>query len=282
MEEKNFSNIPWVILQLSNRMFALSAFNVEQMIVLDKVVKVPNMPDHIRGVINNRGKVIPLLDMRRRLGISSLLDETNKLKDMIDMREKEHLEWLDELELSVKEHRVFEGELDPHKCAFGKWYDNYQSKNLMITNFLKRFDEPHKAVHSVAIEVEEHVEKDEFDRAFEIIQNTRDTIMSELTDLFDKFKQLLDETTREIAIIICNDKTKKLFAISVDSVESVERLMEDTIENLSEKYFMLDNELIKFIGTRKKDDTQVLILNPEKILDIDVSKIVQQPQEASA
>jgi purine-binding chemotaxis protein CheW len=32
------------------------------------ITVVPQMPDHIRGVINLRGKIIPVMDLRRRFG----------------------------------------------------------------------------------------------------------------------------------------------------------------------------------------------------------------------
>ena len=38
----------------------------------DTVTEIPNTPDYILGVINLRGAVVPIIDLRRRLGIQSI------------------------------------------------------------------------------------------------------------------------------------------------------------------------------------------------------------------
>lgn len=35
-----------------------------------EVTRVPNAPEHVDGVINLRGKVIPIIDLRRRFGMA--------------------------------------------------------------------------------------------------------------------------------------------------------------------------------------------------------------------
>jgi len=36
---------------------------------LQEITEIPGLPDYILGVINLRGKIIPIMDMRRRLGM---------------------------------------------------------------------------------------------------------------------------------------------------------------------------------------------------------------------
>lgn len=38
----------------------------------DEVTSVPNMPEYIRGVINLRGTIVPVIDLRRRFGLEIL------------------------------------------------------------------------------------------------------------------------------------------------------------------------------------------------------------------
>ena len=38
----------------------------------DTVTEIPNTPDYVLGVINLRGAVVPIIDLRRRLGIPSI------------------------------------------------------------------------------------------------------------------------------------------------------------------------------------------------------------------
>ena len=42
---------------------------MQEIIRLRELTRVPNMPDFVDGVINLRGKVIPVIGLRRRMGI---------------------------------------------------------------------------------------------------------------------------------------------------------------------------------------------------------------------
>ncbi len=123
------TDMPWVIFHLLDEQFAVSANHVREMVAMPKVVPVPQTPDYIRGVINLRGQVMPVMDLRLRMEMTSLVDETEDLIHLLDQREQDHKNWITELESSVREHREFKLATDPHKCAFGKWYDNFKTEN---------------------------------------------------------------------------------------------------------------------------------------------------------
>lgn len=58
--------------------YAVPVGHVTEIVRLQKSFSVPDVPSYIRGVINLRGKVIPLLDVRSRFGLaqSSYSDRT--------------------------------------------------------------------------------------------------------------------------------------------------------------------------------------------------------------
>jgi purine-binding chemotaxis protein CheW len=49
--------------------YGLAIGFVTEIIGLQKITNLPDMPNYVRGVINMRGKVIPLIDVRLRIGI---------------------------------------------------------------------------------------------------------------------------------------------------------------------------------------------------------------------
>jgi purine-binding chemotaxis protein CheW len=53
---------------LSDGMFALAILNVKEIIEYGNLTEVPMMPDFIRGVINLRGSVVPVIDLAARFG----------------------------------------------------------------------------------------------------------------------------------------------------------------------------------------------------------------------
>lgn len=53
---------------LSGEMFALAILNIKEIIEYGNITEVPMMPDFIRGVINLRGSVVPVVDLSARFG----------------------------------------------------------------------------------------------------------------------------------------------------------------------------------------------------------------------
>lgn len=49
--------------------FGLDILRVQEIIRIQPLTRVPNLPDYIDGVFNLRGKVIPVVGLRRRLGL---------------------------------------------------------------------------------------------------------------------------------------------------------------------------------------------------------------------
>lgn len=51
---------------IENRVCGLEVQDVIEIVGLPPITEVPDMPEFVRGIINLRGKVIPVLEMRRR------------------------------------------------------------------------------------------------------------------------------------------------------------------------------------------------------------------------
>lgn len=60
--------------KLGQEAYALNVLSVREIISLPTITAVPQMPADIRGVVNLRGKIIPVLDLRRRFGLCEVLD----------------------------------------------------------------------------------------------------------------------------------------------------------------------------------------------------------------
>lgn len=56
---------------LGHEAYAVDVRKVQEIIRLTSITGVPQMPDFIRGVINLRGKIIPVIDLRIRFGLST-------------------------------------------------------------------------------------------------------------------------------------------------------------------------------------------------------------------
>ena len=56
---------------LENEAYGIGVLKVREIIRLQKITPVPQMPAYVKGVINLRGRVIPVLDLRVKFGLKA-------------------------------------------------------------------------------------------------------------------------------------------------------------------------------------------------------------------
>jgi purine-binding chemotaxis protein CheW len=61
----------YVIFSLNEEEYAFDALNVREIIEFGNVTKVPHLPDFFKGVINLRGTIIPVVDLKQKFGMES-------------------------------------------------------------------------------------------------------------------------------------------------------------------------------------------------------------------
>jgi len=60
----------YLTFKLDEEVFALDVAKVREILEESSITKVPQTPDFMRGVINLRGSVVPVIDMRLKFGMS--------------------------------------------------------------------------------------------------------------------------------------------------------------------------------------------------------------------
>ena len=60
-----------VTFSLDQEEFGVDILKVQEIIRMMEITKVPKSPEFVEGVINLRGKVIPVIDLRSRFGLDS-------------------------------------------------------------------------------------------------------------------------------------------------------------------------------------------------------------------
>ena len=257
---------PWVILKLKEEMYGLPTPYVQTMVAMPQVIDVPHKPSWSRGVVNLRGQVMPLIDLRRRLGMDSFVDNINDLVELMHAREQDHRNWLHELENSVKEDREFTLATDPHQCRFGQWYDSYKPRTPSEARFLQKFAKPHERIHGIAIHVQELRRQQKQSEARELIKQTHDGDLREMIRLFDQFRTMIREfRNTEIALVLEN--LHKRVALAADSIESVEVLEKDSAEEMPDALQQTENDLAQYVAKRKKTGEILYLLDAHGIIE---------------
>jgi purine-binding chemotaxis protein CheW len=77
-DKKNDSNeiLQLVTFKIGNEEFGINILLVQEIIKMLQITNIPNTPEYVEGIINLRGKIIPVVDLRSRLGMNK--KELNK------------------------------------------------------------------------------------------------------------------------------------------------------------------------------------------------------------
>src|SRR5258705_8442730 len=59
----------YLTFHLSNEEFGIRVLKVREIMGLQEITAVPQTPAHIKGVINLRGRVLPVIDLRMKFGL---------------------------------------------------------------------------------------------------------------------------------------------------------------------------------------------------------------------
>lgn len=254
------SHLPYVIFSVGDQRFGLSTEYVREMFLIPKVTPIPNTPDYMRGLINLRGKIVSLLDLRLYIGMQCLATDTQKTIEDIKARKQDHLDWVTELENCVRENREFRLARDPSLCTFGKWFNHYHSNNATVQMELKKFATPHNAIHAAADKILKIAAQGNPEAALKMIADRRAAELALLCKLFDNLVHLLESRQREMVVVY--EYEGAIMAFSVDEIIAVERIQSEQIEDNEISYKSNDIPLPGVIARREKSNEVVTLITP--------------------
>lgn len=64
-------NGKYLTVSLAGESYGVSILKVREIIRMQKITPVPQMPAHVKGVINLRGRVVPVIDLRTKFGLAA-------------------------------------------------------------------------------------------------------------------------------------------------------------------------------------------------------------------
>ena len=76
-EKKEEGTSQIVVFGLSNEEYGIGIAQVQEIIRPVGITRIPGMPTFVEGVINLRGKIIPIIDLRDRFGLTKKEDDAN-------------------------------------------------------------------------------------------------------------------------------------------------------------------------------------------------------------
>jgi len=261
---KAAGRLPYVIAGVKGLQLAVSAEYVQEIVRTPRWHVVPNTPRHIRGVINLRGKVLALVDLRLRMDLPSALEDVEQMIAMLVAREQDHILWLRELLGAVTEGRPFTLARDPTECAFGKWYYSYKPEDIGFASVMYRFESPHRRIHAIADAALKYAAQGQHNNASELIRRAEQGELHTVVNLFAEARTAFRESHKEVTMVLTNGR--KHLSVTVDSVASVEAIAEETITDATTAMGSVKSDLLTKVGHRANDKGIVFLLDAEALL----------------
>ena len=77
----------FLMCRIGREIYGIDIQHVTDIIELQKITEVPGMPEYVRGVINLRGNVIPVIDLRLRFGMESKEYDDRTVITVVNIRD---------------------------------------------------------------------------------------------------------------------------------------------------------------------------------------------------
>ncbi|MFW5777554.1 MAG: chemotaxis protein CheW [Bacteroidota bacterium] len=128
MSENKNSNVvkSYLSFELGDEMFAADVSKVLEILELRPITKVPRSPSYMRGVINLRGNVLPVLDTRVKFGITAKEDTVDTCIVVLNVMMEGETLTLGALVDSVEEVlELTDGDIEPPPTIGSKFNPEY-------------------------------------------------------------------------------------------------------------------------------------------------------------
>jgi purine-binding chemotaxis protein CheW len=74
--------------RIGNETYGVRIAAVREIVRVPEITSVPNAPELIEGVINLRGKIIPVMDLRKRFGLTEIVTDKKNRILVVDLENK--------------------------------------------------------------------------------------------------------------------------------------------------------------------------------------------------
>ncbi len=238
-----------MVFELAREHFAVPVQNVVRLLKYDRsgVSRPFGDGGEVDGFLPQKGGIVPVLDLRQLLGMTSMEKETESVLETLRAREQDHINWLDELESSVREEREFRLTTDHHACKFGKWYDALRADSSAMSYFtngngtllalMQAFDSPHQRIHALGVEVRRLISEHRRDEAVAVIDHSRNTDLHLMLNLFARAQSLIASLRRTLLLVLEHERSS--IGVLIDQVLGLRSISPEQVQDVSVRSSMI-------------------------------------------
>ncbi len=257
---------------VEDMMFGLDIENV--LMLGQDINEIQRLPVEERGfcgVTKFQGTVVPVLDFAHRIGVPSGIDAKSELLTELTQREQDHVEWINSLEKSIKTGEAFTKATNPNECAFGKWYNKFETRDETLKELLLAFDEPHQTIHGLAETLIALRDNGKEDEALYELSHARASTLRRLRALFARARDQISSGMRQVLLFVTVDGKTPRYALIIDEINDVMNFTSADFQSSSTGAMGLIHKIENVIdGIYTRENTpDCLYFSVDKITDID-------------
>lgn len=79
--QEAYETIQYIVVKFGDEQYGINIKYIDNIVRMQRITRVPNVPAYIKGVINLRGEVVPVVSLRIKMGLCE--DEITKLTRII-------------------------------------------------------------------------------------------------------------------------------------------------------------------------------------------------------
>ncbi len=270
VENIEANDLPWLIFTLNSNCYAVNSKYVNGILMPPEVTPLPEASDVYKGLIEIRGEVFPLLEMRKLFRFQSIEDESKKFEEYLNKYKQAHIDWVTELKKCVENNDRFMMEKDPLKCGFGQWYYDYINKsnkqdNSVIRTLMK-IEYPHKLLHETSVTIDNLISSNKGgkndDQIKSLLSNITDNYMPIILGLMNETVESYKGQFRETVVHLSNsDESLGLLVDEVLAIDAIEMVSDDRSMNK-----IVDSRYFVGVAHNAKIKKEILIIDEDLLL----------------
>lgn len=70
-EQQQVEAIQYIVVRLGEEQYGIDIRYIENIVRMQNMTRIPKVPDYLKGVINLRGEVLPVMSIRLRMGLEA-------------------------------------------------------------------------------------------------------------------------------------------------------------------------------------------------------------------
>lgn len=257
------AELPWLIFTLSGNAYAVNSKYVNGIeMKSDRITPLPQAPDVYCGMVERRGEVYPLLNMRKVFGFKSLDDEMKEFKKLVEDKIAEEKAWFNNLMSQFeKSNNVHMTKANNNSRFFDMLAEYSSAANAKLETAKRAFRELSNVLNEAAA-------ADPEDKAA-ILNRARTESFRQVLKALDGIVKAHENTINEIVVVL-NDG-EQMLGLLVDQVLAVDKIR--AVSGSERMRVLMQSKYFEGVARNDRVDLEILVINEEELLKMsDVEK----------